>query len=63
MVKTNVDQKGKALNMYVDKDVLKDRKLTGGHFQENERPSYPGLNTNYVARECFLLHLFHKNLK
>ena len=64
MVKTNVDQKGEALDMYVDQE------LTGGHsqyelqhFQENERPSYPGLNINYVARECYLLQLFHINLK
>ena len=31
--KTNVDQKGKVLDMYVDKDVLKDQKLTGVHSQ------------------------------
>ena len=39
--------------VYKNKDVLKDQELTGGHsqyvlrhFQENERPSYPGLNIN-----------------
>ena len=33
MIKTNVYQKGKALGMYKDKDVLKDQELTGGHSQ------------------------------
>ena len=33
MVKTNIDQQGKALDMYEHKDSLKDQELTGGHSQ------------------------------
>ena len=33
MVKTNIDQKGKSLDIYGHKDVTKDQGLTGGNSQ------------------------------